>query len=92
MKIEPPRVWDQRWRIIIFDIPEHMRYDRDAFRDHLTRLGVLKLQQSVGVYPFDCKNEIDFIVELLDIRKYVRFITANHIDNETHLKRIFNLS
>ena len=91
MKIKPSEVWDQKWRIVLFDIPEHEREVRNALRDHLTRLGLRKLQQSVGITPFDCKNEIDFIVELLDIRKHVRFVVADYVDNEAYWKRIFRL-
>ncbi len=91
MKITSSKLWDLKWRIILFDIPEDERDKRDSFRDHLTRLGLRKLQHSAGITPFDCKNEIDFIIELLDIKKYVRFIIAEHIDNEAHWKRIFKL-
>ncbi len=91
MRIMIPGVWDRKWRIVIFDIPEDEREKRDALRQHLTRFGFYKLQQSVAVYPFDCRNEIDFIIELLDIRKYVRFIVAESIDNEADVKRFFKL-
>ena len=84
IKIEPSKIWDFKWRIIMFDIPEDEREKRDALRDHLTRLGLRKLQHSAGITPFDCKSEIDF-------KKYVRFVIAQHIDNEDHFKRIFKL-
>ena len=85
-------IWDRKWRMIIFDIPEYERVARDAFRDHLEYMDFFCLQKSVWVYPFDCKKEIDFIVEILEIRKYVRFITADFIDNEEHIKLFFNLN
>ncbi len=91
MEIARPKVWDKKWRVVVFDIPEDERDARDALRHHLTHLGFYKLQQSVAVYPFDCRNEIDFLVELHDIRKYVRFMVSEYIDNELHLKRFFNL-
>lgn len=90
-KIMPTGPWDKKWRIILYDIPEDEREARDAFRDHLKQLGVRKFQHSAGIYPFDCKNEIDFFVELLNIRKYVRFIVAESIDDEVHWKRTFKL-
>ena len=83
--------WDGKWRIVLYDIPEDEREARDAFRDHLTELGLRKLQHSAGIHPFDCKSEVDFFVELLDIKKYVRFIVADSIDDEIFWKRKFNL-
>lgn len=90
-KIRHAGPWDRKWRIVLYDIPESEREVRDAFRDHLTELGVRKLQHSAGIHPFDCKNEIDFFIELLDIRKYVRFIIADSIDDELYWKRKFKL-
>ncbi len=92
IKIPKQMKWDRKWRLILFDIPEDEREARDTFRDHLVYMEFFCLQKSVWVYPFDCKNEIDFIVELLDIRKYVRFISADFIDNEEHIKRFFKLN
>ena len=83
--------WDGKWRVVLYDIPEDEREARDAFRGHLTDLGLRKLQHSAGISPFDCKNEVEFFVELLDIRKYVRFIVADSIDDEATWKRKFNL-
>ncbi|HBV01775.1 MAG TPA: hypothetical protein DEF00_05355 [Candidatus Taylorbacteria bacterium] len=91
MKIKHSGIWSKKWWIVLYDIPEDERVVRDAFRDHLKRLGFRKLQHSAGIYPFECGNEIDFIVEALDIRKYVRLIIAEHIDNEEHWKYIFKL-
>ncbi|MDO8594855.1 MAG: hypothetical protein Q7R93_05100 [bacterium] len=91
MKITPPDIWNKKWWIALYDIPENEREARNAFRDHLKRLGFRKLQHSAGIYPFECKNEIEFIAEALDIRKYVRLIEADHIDNEWHWKHLFKL-
>ena len=90
-KLRPTGPWDRKWRIVLYDIPEDEREARDAFREHLTELGLRKLQNSASIHPFDCKSEIDFFVELLDIKKYVRFIVADSIDDQVYWKRKFNL-
>ena len=90
MKVKPAP-WDGKWRIALYDVPEDEREARNAFRNHLKRLGFRKLQHSAGIIPFPCKDELEFVVELLDIRKYVRYIEAVHIDNESYWKQIFKL-
>lgn len=92
MKIKRPKVWDGLWRMVSFDIPETVREVRDSIRTHLLRLGFYELHQSMFVHPFECKDEIAYIVELYDAKAHVRFITAKDIDNSQHLKRFFNLS
>lgn len=89
MKIEKPLKWDRKWRIVIFDIPEHLKKTRDIFRIQLRSLGFYELQKSVFVYPYKCSNEIEYLTEFYKIKRFVRFITADSIDNELHLKQIF---
>ncbi|OGZ78295.1 MAG: hypothetical protein A2528_02760 [Candidatus Staskawiczbacteria bacterium RIFOXYD2_FULL_37_9] len=90
MKIEQ-KVWDGKWRAVIFDIPEKFRWGRDALRKKLKELGFCEFQKSVFVFPYDCKDEIDFIIEFFNIRKYVRYGVFDYVDNAVHLKEFFNL-
>lgn len=91
IKIENKK-WDGKWRLIGFDVPEKVRWGRDALRDKIKKLGFYEFQKSVFVYPYNCKDEIDFIIEFFGIRKYVRFGVLESVDNEKHLKEIFKLS
>lgn len=91
LSIVKPHHWDRRWRVILFDVPETEKALRDSLRSRLRQLGTIEFQKSVFVHPYDCRNEIDFIIEVYDARRYVRFIEAVHIDNEFHLKRKFHL-
>lgn len=91
MNIKPPKAWDKKWRVILFDIPEKRRKVRDALRHHLQRLGCYELQKSVFVHPFECRDEIDFIIEFFQARPFVRFIVAEDIDNALHLKQRFRI-
>jgi len=83
--------WDKKWRIVMFDISERLKKVRDTLRYQLKKLEFIELQRSVFVFPFECKDEIEYIIEFYNIRKYVRFIEANNIDNEIHLKNKFQL-
>ena len=91
IKIPKMKKWDGNWRIVLFDIPEKFKKSRDALSLTLKKMGFYKFQKSVFIHPFDCKYEIDFVVEFFSIQSYVRFIIAHHIDNELHLKRHFRL-
>ncbi|KKS65672.1 MAG: Transcriptional regulator, PaaX family [Parcubacteria group bacterium GW2011_GWA1_42_7] len=90
MKIKNQK-WDGKWRMVIFDIPEEQKKERDAFRFRLKRLGFHELQKSVFVHPLDCQEEIEFFTEFYNIVKNVRFGILEKIDNEIHLKTIFDL-
>lgn len=91
MEIKKPKTWDGKWRVVLFDIPEHSKKERDLLRYRLKCLGFFEYQKSVFTHPYDCKNEIDYIIEFDNIRKFVRFMIVDSMDNDLHLKAHFNL-
>lgn len=52
-----PAVWDGKWRFVIFDVKETQRVRRDKFRDELRRIGFLRVQNSVWVFPYECEEQ-----------------------------------
>ena len=91
IEIKKTRKWDGEWRIVIFDIPDRFKKTREALRHKLKDLGFLKLQESVFVLPYECEDEIDFIVEVFQIRPWVRFLRTKSFTNEEQMKIKFNL-
>lgn len=92
IKIKKPDKWDGKWRMVIFDIPEKKKKAREALREKLKELGFKELQKSVFIYPFECENEIDFIVEVFEIRPYVRYMVVDSFTNEEQFRLKFKLS
>jgi hypothetical protein len=84
--------WDGKWRIIAFDIPESKKMGRHALTEQLKKLGCVMLQRSVWAWPYECKNEIDFIAETFEVGKYVHYIVADSITSEKFLKYRFKLA
>ncbi len=91
IKIKKPKKWDGKWRIVLFDVPEKKRVIRDALRHYIQNVGMYEYQKSVFISPYDCKDEIEYIIEVNEAKKFVRFVVADSIDNELHFKTIFGL-
>lgn len=91
MFIERPPKWDGMWRVVMFDIPEKHKQGRDALNIKLREMEFYPLQKSVFVFPFKCRDELDFICELFGIRDFVYYFAAKSIDNEERMKRYYNL-
>ena len=83
--------WDKKWRVVMFDVPEKLKKIRETLRYQLKKFGFLELQRSVFVLPYECKDEIEYIIEFYNIRKYVRMLLVEKIDNEIDLKHKFSL-
>ena len=85
--------WDKKWRMIIFDIPENRRHQRDFLRKRLKWLGFKELQKSVWIFPYDIRKETE---ELLTICNFgsqgdIRFLTVEKMENDKDLKKYFDL-
>lgn len=91
MKILRPKKWDGRWRVIIFDIPEKFKKARNALTKKIKDMEIYPLQKSVFVCPFNCKDEIDFVGEFFNIRRFICYIEADIVENDERLKRFYNL-
>ena len=69
-KKEPP-VWDGRWRLVIFDIPESLREARDHIRRLLKELGFQRLQLSVWIHPFPVLEEFEAIRDAYGVQNHL---------------------
>jgi len=91
MRISKHR-WDKKWRFVSFDVPEDYRKGRDALRAKLRTLGFQELQKSVFVFPYECQEEIEFLIKFFGMKKYVRYGVIEFIDNDLQLRKTFGLT
>lgn len=91
LKIKRPKKWDKKWRVVIFDIKEKRRKIRDLLRSTLNRLGFVKLQNSVWVFPYDCEELVVMLKSSLFLGKDVLYMTVDNIENDKWLKETFGL-
>lgn len=82
MEISRPAKWDKKWRIVIFDIPETQKKNRDTFRHKLLSLGFIQIQKSVYVFPYECTSEIQTLTGLLRISQNVTIMVSEIIQGE----------
>ena len=86
-----PKKWDRRWRIVVFDIPESKRALRNRIRAVIRRLGFLRLQDSVWVYPYDCEEVMALLKVEQHIGREVLYIIADAIEFDRPMRKHFEL-
>ena len=91
LKIKRPFRWDKKWRVVIFDIKEKKRNRRDLLRSILDRLGFVRLQNSVWIFPYECKELVIMLKSNLFLGKDVLYMTVEKIENDKWLKENFGL-
>lgn len=90
-EIELKRKTDGKWRVIIYDIANLRRQQRDLLRSTLKRLRLLQLQESVYLTPFVCEDEIEYLRQIFDISSEVLILKVSGIENEQAYKNYFGL-
>lgn len=93
LKINKSKKWDGKWRVVIFDIAQLKKMQRNALREKLKELGFRQLQKSVLVCPHECKDEIELLREFFALSKNeMRLIIAESIEEDSYFNKIFNPS
>ena len=91
IKIQKPKQWDGKWRLVMFDLPVKYTKARNSLRFKLKQLGFIQFQKSVWIYPYPCLDEILFVADYYKIGKYVEILEVSNLLNEERFKKSFNL-
>lgn len=62
--------WSGTWHVLVYDVPEKRRGDRDALRGFLSRMRMGCLQRSVYVSPCDVRPEYGDLCEAAGIQDF----------------------
>jgi DNA-binding transcriptional regulator PaaX len=90
LEIPAPEKWDDKWRLVFFDIPMELNQGRLSFIYKLKMMGFQNLQKSIWIHPFPSRPEIEAIAEHLGIRKFVTYVEISEIDAEKALRKRFS--
>jgi phenylacetic acid degradation operon negative regulatory protein len=79
-RIYQPRhdVWDGRWHLLTYSIPESKRRLRRTLRKRLLWLGFGALNNATWISPRDLQAKVEQVVKDLHADPYVEFFTAEH--------------
>ena len=80
------RPWDEKWRLVIFDIPEKRSEARTSLRNYLKTLGFGKVQRSIWITPHDLQRPIDHFLLKLKISDYVYQVTVEQFRGLTDVE------
>ncbi len=90
-QIKKPKRWDKKWRLLVFDIPEHRRGTRTKVRNTLQAIGFRRMQDSVWIYPYDCEDLVALLKADFKIGKDLIYLIAEAVENDSNLRKQFGL-
>jgi len=78
-------VWDGLWRIIILDIPEERKNEREALRYLLKKADFTCIKNTVWISPFPYEHLFTNIKKDLGLGTELMIIVTDKLDEETKL-------
>lgn len=70
---------DKKWQMVLFDIPEKLRKNRDLFREKLKYLGYQNLQKSIWICPYDAFKPTQQLIKNYKLDRFVRLLLVEEI-------------
>ena len=89
--VNKPRRWDGKWRIVIFDIKELRRRERDRMRKELISLGFQHLQHSVWIYPYECNEFITLLKTYYGLGRSLLYLVVDKLEDDRQFREMFEL-
>lgn len=84
-------VWDGKWRVVLYDIPQVAHTVRFQLLRQLKALGFVQLQASVYVGPYALNEAAVQYLRMSGLIKYIRIMLVERMDDDAHLRKIFKL-
>jgi DNA-binding transcriptional regulator PaaX len=81
-----PNTWDGFWRIIILDIPEERKSEREALRYLLKKANFICVKNTVWISPHPYEHLFTNIKKDLNLKNELMIIVTNKLDPETNLE------
>lgn len=80
------RTWDEKWRVVIFDVPEKRAEARRYLRYYLKALGFGKVQRSTWITPYNFEKLIDYFSLKMKISECVFQMTIEQFRGLTDVE------
>jgi len=85
------QLWDGKWRLFMFDIPEATDDKRDKLRRLLKTAGYVKLQASIYINPYPLNREAVTYLKKTELIDYIRIGRLEELDDDKDLLKHFKL-
>lgn len=90
--IRQPLLWDGKWRLVMFDVPEPRKSVRNQLRLLLQSAGLVRLHDSVWVHPYPCDELVTLVkAHLKNTKGEIHYFTGNLIESDKYLRDMFDL-
>lgn len=91
LTVEKPKIWDGKWRLVSFDLPEKLAKERKRLVEYLRVWGFYPMQKSVYLHAYPCFEQVEFLREYMNVGEYVRNFMVTKIENDKLFRDFFGV-
>ena len=78
-KLPKPKLPKNQWVMVLFDIPESLRRQRDRLRRSLRWLGFTSFQRSVWISRYDQSKSVQSVIRFHRLQRFVKLLTVQEL-------------
>lgn len=87
--------WDNKWRVVLFDLPQYERKYRLLLVEELTKIGFAPLQRGAYISPYSLFGVVEKLANHWGIRQHLSLLTVEKISavsaNEENIAKKWHL-
>lgn len=91
LEVKKPDSWDQKWRVVIYDIPTRDKGLQLVIRDALKTMGFYQMQESVYLFPYPCYDEVEFLRSFYAAGSMVKYLLVTKLEDDQPYRQYFGL-
>ncbi len=91
LEVKKPDSWDQKWRVVIYDIPTRDKGLQLVIRDALKAMGFYQMQESVYLFPYPCLDEVEFLRSFYAAGSMVKYLLVTKLEDDQPYRQYFGL-
>ncbi len=91
LAVEKPRIWNGKWILVSYDIPNELKKQREIFQEYLKAWVFYPLHESVYLHAYPCEKQVEFLRAYLNIGELVRIFSVSKIENDKPFKNYFGV-
>ncbi len=82
--------WDGKWRIILLDLPESRKAERESLRYLLKKAGFVMLKNSAWISPYPFEHLFTNIKNDLNLSTEMVILTTDYLDSRAEKEFVIN--
>ena len=91
LAVEKPKIWNGKWILISYDIPDELKTQREIFQEYLKAWGFYPLHKSAYLHGYPCEKQVEFLRAYIGVKEFVRIFNVSKIENDKLFKDFFGV-